>query len=167
MSGLIRNLHALWRAESLIVSVKLQLASKRGVLFGFAGMVGIFGIGMLNVAGFFALQPVLGAVLAAVLMAVTDFLISLLVVFWAQATKISPDLDLAKEVRQAAIDELEAELAAFQAEISTLRDEFASIKEAAKSFARQPFDFAIQSMILPLVKSIIKSRRSSKKKTGE
>ncbi len=163
MDRLIRNLHVLWRAESLIISVKLRLASKWGALLVFAGLAGIFGVAMLNVAGFFALQPDMGVVLAALLVAAADFLIAVLAVFWAQRIKDSPELGLAKEVRQAAMEEVEAEMTAVWAEIKALRDEFTSMKETVKSFTREPIVSAVQDMILPLVKSIIKSLHPDKK----
>jgi len=160
MDRLLRNLHVLWRAELLISSVKLRHALKKSTLLAFAGLAGIFGVAMLNVAGFFVLQPGMGAVIAALLVAAADFLIALLVLFWAQVGKAGPELALAKEVRQAAMEELEAEMAAVQSEIRALRDQFSSMKETTKAFVRDPIDSAVQAMILPLVKSIIKSQRS-------
>jgi hypothetical protein len=160
MDRLIRNLHVLWRAEMLISSVKLRLALKRGTLLAFAGLAGFFCLAMLNVAGFFVLQAGMGAVVAALLVAAADFLIAVAALFLAQGVKAGPELALAKEVRQAAMEELEAEIAAVQAEIRAFRDQFASMKEATKSFVRHPIDSAVQAMILPLVKSIIKSHRS-------
>jgi len=162
MERLIRNLHVLWRAESLIVSLKLQRASKRGMLLLCAGLAGLFGLAMLNLAGFFALQPSMGAVPSAPLVAAADFLAAVLAIFAARSFQTGPELDLAMETRQAALAELEAELAALQAEIKAVRDDFASMKATVTSFIHRPLDSPLLAMILPLVKSLTKLRRPGK-----
>ena len=128
MERLIRNLHVLWRAESLIAGLKVRRASRRGMLLIWACLVGLFGVAMLNVAGFLALQPGLGAVGAALLVAAADFLLAVLTIVAARTVQADPELDLAVEAREIALEELAAEFAVIQAEIRGAREDFASIK---------------------------------------
>jgi hypothetical protein len=161
MDRLIRNLHLLWRAESLIVSFRIQRASSRVALLAVAGLAMLFGLAMLNVAGFFALQPVVGAVAAALLVAAADALIAVLVVVTARGSRPDPDLVSALEARDAAIEELSAELAAMQAELRATREEFSSIKSIVTSFIHRPFESPFLVVLLPLIKSMMKSWRQS------
>ena len=162
MERLIRNLHVLWRAESLIARLKWRRASRRGLLLIFACLVGLFGVAMLNVAGFLALQPGLGAVGAAVLVAAADFLLAVLTIVAARTVQADPELDLALEARDVALEELAAEFAAMQAEIKGAREDFASIKSTITSFIHRPLDSPLLAMILPLVKSMVRSMRPGK-----
>jgi hypothetical protein len=158
---LIRYLHLLWRAESLIVSFRIQRASTRGALLAVAGLAMLFGLAMLNVAGFFALQPIVGAVAAALLVAAADVLIAGVVAVAAKGIRPDPDLVSALEAREAAIEELSAELGAMQAEFRATREEFASIKSIVTSFIHRPFESPFLGLLLPLIRSFMKSRRQA------
>ena len=162
MERLIRNLHVLWRAESLIAGLKLRRASRRGMLLICACLVGLFGVAMLNVAGFLALQPGMGAVGAALLVAAADFLLAVLSIVAARTVQADPELELAVEAREVALEELAAEFAAMQAEIRSAREDFASIKSTVTSFIHRPLDSPLLAMILPLVKSMVRSMRKGK-----
>jgi len=161
MERLIRNLHLLWRAESLIIGLRIQRTSNRAVLLACAGLAALFGLAMLNVAGFFALQPGLGAVTAALLVAAADFLIAALVAAAARGGRPHPDLSSALEARDAALEELAAGLAAMQAEFRATREEFASIKSIVTSFIHRPFETPLLAVLLPLIRSFVKSRRQA------
>jgi choline-glycine betaine transporter len=162
MERLIRNLHVLWRAESLIAGLKVRRASRRGMLLIWACLVGLFGVAMLNVAGFLALQPGLGAVGAALLVAAADFLLAVLTIVAARTVQADPELDLAVEAREIALEELAAEFAVIQAEIRGAREDFASIKSTVTSFIHRPLDSPLLAMILPVVKSMARSMRKGK-----
>jgi len=162
MERLIRNLHLLWRVESLIVGLRLRQASRRAALLVCAGLAGLFGVAMLNAAGFLALQPVAGAVTAALVVAAADFLIAVLAIVAARTIRSGAELELAVETRRTTMEELAAELAAMQAELKATREDFASMRAAVTSFIHRPLDSPLLAMILPLVKSIARSRPSGK-----
>jgi hypothetical protein len=167
MKRLIRNLRVLWRAESLIASLKLQRASRRGMLLICACLVGLFGVAMLNVAGFLALQPGMGAVEAALLVAAADFLLAVLTIVAARTVRADPELELAVEVRDVALEEVAAEFEAMQAEIRSAREDFASIKSTVTSFIHRPLDSPLLAMVLPLVKSAVRSMRPGKEERAD
>jgi len=162
MERLIRNLHVLWRAESLIAGLKMRRASRRGMLLICACLVGLFGVAMLNVAGYLALQPGMGSVGAALLVAAADFLLAVLAIVVAGTVRADPELELAVEAREVALEELTAEFAAMQEQIRGAREDFASIKSTVTSFIHRPLDSPLLAMILPLVKSMARSMRKGK-----
>ena len=79
---------------------------RRSGLVAFAGLIAVFGLGMANVAGFYALQGPLGSVRAAVTVAVADFAIAAIVLLVASNSRPGPEIDLllAFDVRKMAVD---------------------------------------------------------------
>jgi hypothetical protein len=57
IDNLVRDLQVLWKADALIGKIWLNVMARRFGLFAFAGLIAVFGLGMANVAGFYALQP--------------------------------------------------------------------------------------------------------------
>jgi len=78
MEKLSRTLRALARADTLIATIWLTVAAKRGALLALAALIAALGIGMLNAAGYFALEPHIGPLWAAVSVAGADFLIAVI-----------------------------------------------------------------------------------------
>ncbi len=66
MEKLTRSLRALARADTLIATIWLTVAAKRGALLALAALIAALGFGMLNAAGYFALEPHIGPIWAAV-----------------------------------------------------------------------------------------------------
>jgi hypothetical protein len=165
MDNVVRHLRILWRADSIIAEIYLRLLVTRSGLFSFAGLIAVFGLLMLNLAGYLALEQVWGRVWAAVAMGLIDFLISLLLIVIAARRKPGRELDLALEVRGIALRGLEDEAAALQAELAALRDEFRDAKANLTRFVKHPLDTALPALIGPLgtlvLKSIKKHRDSS------
>lgn len=157
MEAFVRNLRIIWRAELLIIEAKMHVAAKRIGALAFAGLVSVFGLGMLNVAGFFALQEVWGPVYAALGIAIVDFLLAVLLLLWASRLSTGRELDLAREVRDAGIQELEAKAEDVQHEIEQVRDELLGLKNSLKSFASNPLDSALTSLLTPILTLLIKS----------
>lgn len=55
IDNLVRDLQVLWKADALIGKIWLNVMARRFGLFAFAGLIAVFGLGMANVAGFYAL----------------------------------------------------------------------------------------------------------------
>jgi hypothetical protein len=164
MDNLVRHLRILWRADTIIADIYLRLLVTRSGLVSFAGLIAVFGLLMLNLAGYLALEQVWGRVWAAVAMGLIDFFISLLLIVIAARTKPGRELDLALEVRSIALRGLENEAAAVQAELVALRDEFRAVKENLTRFVKHPLDTALPALIGPLgnlVLNSVKKRRGS------
>ena len=108
MEKLSRILRALGRADTLIATIWLTVAAKRGGLIWLAALIATLGLGMLDAAGYFALEPPVGSLWAAILVAVVDFLIAAILLVGALYVRPGRDLDLALELRDNAIEQLAA-----------------------------------------------------------
>jgi hypothetical protein len=162
MESVVRNMRLIWRAELLIIEAKLNVATKRIGATAFAGLIIIFGLGMLNVAGFFALEEEWGPVYAALGVALADFLIAALLVLWGSRLSTGPELELAREVRDAGLEELEAKAEHIQDEVMAVRDELLSLKKSLMTFSKNPIDGTINSLLTPILTLLIKSLSKGK-----
>jgi hypothetical protein len=163
MENLVRHLRILWRADSIIADIYFRLLVTRSGLMSFAGLIAVFGLLMLNVAGYLALEQVWGRVWAAVAMSLSDFIVSLLLIVIAARSKPGRELDLALEVRGIALRGLEDEAAAVQAELVALRDEFRDAKANLARFVKHPLDTALPALIGPLGSIVLKSLKKQPK----
>lgn len=151
MQSFFQRLRILWRVESTIFEIRLRIIMRRSVLYALAGLVSLFGLAMLNVAVFFALAPHLGTMWAAFAVAGGDFVVAIFAVLIAAAARPGPEYHTAIELRQAAIEGLEAEFDALQ-------DSLAWFSRAA----RNPLNTALPAVIIPLVTAIVRGLRRHK-----
>ena len=108
MEKLSRILRALARADTLIATIWLTVAAKRGGLIGLAALIATLGFGMLNAAGYFALDPRIGSLWAALSIAAVDFVVAAIVLAASSFVRPRRDLDLALELRDNAVEQLAA-----------------------------------------------------------
>jgi hypothetical protein len=148
---ILRHLRVLWRAERVIAETRLRIVLRRSMLYAFAGLIAVFGLGMLNVAAYFFLAERWGAIWAALAAALGDFVIAALVVGVALATRPGPEMAAALELREISVEGLEAELA-------PLQERFAWLTRAT----RDPLDTVLPAILVPLVTSIVRGLRKSK-----
>lgn len=157
IDDILRNLRALWRAETIIADIHFRHYLGRSGLRAFAGLIAVFGLMMLNVTGFFAFEPVWGATWAAAAVSACDFVLAAVLVGIAAVLKPGRELDLAMEVRQTALTALETNGRTLQADLFSLRDEVRGVKEAMLQAMRSPLDAALAGVIVPLAGILIKS----------
>jgi hypothetical protein len=118
LQRLIRHIRVLTRVQSGIAEARLRLLVRRSILLLLAGLIAVFGLCMLNVAAFFALRTLWGPVWAAAAMAGADFVIAIVVAGIALIARPSAELKAALELRQAAIDGIEAEFSGLREQIA-------------------------------------------------
>ncbi len=136
MEKLNRALRALARADTLIATIWLTVAAKRGALLALAALIAALGFGMLDAAGYFALEPRIGSLWAAAAVAGADFLIAAILLLAASFVRPGRDLELALELRDNAIEQ------------------FAAI-------AANPVDLAGRALLAPLTGMVLRSLRST------
>lgn len=143
MEPLSRSLKAMARADLMVATIWLRAAVRRGVVLALAALVAALGFAMLNAAGYFALEPRLGAVWAALCVAGCDFVIAIVLAFIASAVRPGPDLDLALELHDHAVEHM-------------------------SGLAAHPLQLAGRALIGPLVALLLRllSRAASKPKDG-
>lgn len=152
MSTITRHFHILWRTEALVAKTRMRLMSRSCVLYGFAAVVALFGLGMLNVAMFVALTPIWGSMRAALAAALGDFGLALAVIGIALIFKPRADLNAALELRRMAIEGLEAELNPIHEGIARLA-----------GVVRDPADALFARLLVPIVTAFIRTSRKSDK----
>ena len=151
MQRAFRHVRVLWRAERIIAETRLRITLRRAMLYALAGLIAVFALGMLNVAAFLYLETLWGPVWAALAAALGDLVLAAIVAGIALATRPGPEVASALELRDAAIDGLEAEL-------EPLQERFAWLSRAA----RDPLDTMLPAILVPLVTAIVRSLRKDK-----
>jgi hypothetical protein len=145
IDSIVANLRALLRANSIIADIHARHLVARTSLTGFAALIGAFGLLMFGLAGYFALERILGPVWAAASVGLANCVIALVLVFVASHIKPARDLELAREVHRTAMDALLADGRAVETEIADFKQTF-----------RHPLDSVLPSLIVPLASIIIK-----------
>jgi len=162
IDGFIRNARVLMRAEAIVAEIKLRQAFSSLALVIVAGVIGLFGLGMLNVAGFFYFSTLWGPVGGAGCVAGIDFVLAFLLLAGAgRAAGSGRDLELALQIRQSAMDGLENEAANLQGEFPRLMSDLRGLRGAAG----RPMDSVLSGLILPLAGVLLKAMRSRGNKT--
>jgi hypothetical protein len=135
MDSFRKALRALFRADAVIAAIWLNIAVQRAILAALATLIAVFGLSMLNFAGYLALEPLIGDTRAALSIGIFDIFLAFILLVIATRTKPSRELKLAQELRENAIEQL-------------------------ISLANHPLDLASHALITPLIHSIIKGLRS-------
>lgn len=168
MSGdFVRHLHVLLKADSLIGRIWLTVVARRFGLLVFAGLIAVFGLGMMDIAAFFALQASVGSVWAAAIIAVVDFLLAAIVLLASRYSQPGPEIDLAFEVRKMAIEAIQADARDLKVTVDAFGQEVRSARDSIAEFAHNPLDAAVQKFLIPAATSIITGLRSKKDKNQD
>jgi hypothetical protein len=144
----LRHARLWWRAERVIAETRLRLALRRTVLYALAGLIAAIGLGMLDVAFFLLLRGYWGPVWAAFAVALGDFVIAGVVALIALMAPPGAAMTSAVELRDAAAEGLEAELAPLQERLGFF-----------SRVAREPLDTMLPAMLIPLITAIVRSLR--------
>jgi hypothetical protein len=163
IDDLIRDLQVLWKADSLIGRIWLNVLARRLGLFVFAALIAVFGLGMANVAGFYGLQPSWGSVWAAALVAIVDLVIAAVVL--ALGSKVQPgtELELALEVRKMAMASLKTDSADVKLAVDSLRQDIRQTKDRIAGFVHDPLSAAAERLLVPAAVSLLRGLRPKKR----
>src|SRR3970040_2316847 len=116
LDKILRHVRFFWRAESIIADIRLRHLAVRSSFAAFAVLIGILGVIMLSLAIYFALEPLWGRTWAAAAVGGLHIYLSTLILMIVSRMKPGRDLELANEVRRAAMEALEDDAHALQAE---------------------------------------------------
>ena len=156
MERLIHSLRILWRTDRLLTQNEIRLLSKKLQLNALAGLVALFGLAMLSLAIFFALVPYWGESLAALAVGGADILLAALLIGYARSIKPAPEVEMIREMREVALNDLKDEVALADAELMALKDE-------VRSFLRNPVESILPAAIGPLLVAITRALKSRSK----
>jgi hypothetical protein len=159
---LLRDLQVLQKADFLIGRIWLNVLVRRLGLFAFAALIAVFGLGMANVAGFYALQAPLGAVWAAAIVAAIDLLIAAIVLLVGSNARPGPEIEVAFDVRKMAVEALQADTRDLKLTIEGVGQELNNVKANITQLVQNPLDVAAQKLLIPAALSILRGMRSKK-----
>ncbi len=165
MDDLMRDLQVLWKADSLIGRIWLNVLARRLALSVFAALIAVFGLGMANVAGFYGLQPAYGFVGSAAIVAVVDFVLAALVLWLASRTQPGTELELALEVRKMAVASLLSDTADVRVAVDSIRQDIQQTRDSIAGFVQNPLNAAAERLLVPAALSLLRGLRSKKAKT--
>jgi len=163
MDNVVRNLRVLWRAESIIADIRFRQMMTRSGLRGAAALLGLFAYLMGNLALFFALDQAWGPIWAAALIGIANLLLAIILLVVAERSKPGREMELALEVRNTALQALEADAQVVQQQLTELRDEVRGMRQAIVGFVRHPIDSVLPGMLVPLAGAVIKGLKKSDK----
>lgn len=156
MERLMRSLRILWRSERIIAEQQLRLGTQRVQFNVLAAFVAVFGLVMLSISAFFALVPYWGQALAALAVAVGDFVLAAGMAAYGSRLKAPAEIEMVKEVRDMALNDLEEEVALAEAEL-------VEMKQDVQKFIRNPVDALLPGIIGPILKAVASGLAAKKK----
>jgi hypothetical protein len=162
VEDLVDNLHALRQSDAIIGRLWLAAATRRFGLLAFAGLIAIFGLGMTNVAGFYALLASAGPVWAAAIVAVVDFVLAVMVVLVSRSMKPDPEIERAFDARKMALESIRADVTDLKGSADAFVQDIRDAKDSLLEFAHDPLDSAVQKLLIPAAVSIINGLRPKK-----
>lgn len=160
--NLIRDLQVLWKADSLIGKIWLDVMARRFALFALAGLIAVFGLGMANVAGFYGLEQIWGPVWAALTVAMADLVVALIIALIARSVQPGSEIELAFDIRKTAIASIQADTRDLKDTIDSLGRQIQQTRDTISSFVQRPLNAAAENLLVPAVLSILRGLRSKK-----
>ncbi|HUK07786.1 MAG TPA: hypothetical protein VLX09_07975, partial [Stellaceae bacterium] len=128
----------------------------------FAALIAVFGLGMANVAVFYALQASVGAVWAAAIVAVADLVIAAVILLVGHNSRPGPEIDLAFEVRKMAVESIQADTRDLKRMVEAVGQDIQSARATIAGVVHNPLDIAAQKLLVPAALSILRGLRSKK-----
>lgn len=163
MSRTTRNLQLLLRSEGVLVEMRARLVSRKLALLSGAGMLCFLAFAMLNVSGYFALEPRLGAANAALVVALCDAVLGTILAVVAMLLQQGPEADMVREVRDMAVEELGTELEGVQGRLMEMREGVDAVRANVASFVASPLDGLLPRLIAPALTALTAVAKARKK----
>ncbi|WP_068113338.1 hypothetical protein [Tropicimonas marinistellae] len=147
-----RNVTIAMRAERIIARRRLAVLRSQSGLMAFAALIAGIGVVMLNLGAFFWIADSLGNAAAGCVIALANFVIAALLAMQAARMSVEKELEPVIEVRDLAVEDIEAEVAGVLSEAGELA-------ENVRRIARDPFGATLPSLLAPLLSVLLKSLR--------
>ncbi|WP_170486475.1 MULTISPECIES: phage holin family protein [unclassified Ruegeria] len=153
MNRISRNISIVLRSERLIAQRHLAVLRRQTGLMAAAGIAAGVGLIMLNVAAFFALSDMISRPAAALIVALVNLALAVLLVALANNSKVAEETAPVAEVRDMALEDIEAEL-------RVAAEEARSAADALKKMARDPLGTFAPGLAGSVAKAVIKNLKT-------
>ncbi len=147
-----RNISIILRSERLIAQRQLAVLARQTSFVAMALIVGGIGLVMINVAAFFVLSEHMTTATSALVVAVANFALAGILMASANKADVGSEVQAVTEVRDMALEDLEAE--ARQA-----ADEAKSAVNAVKSMASNPLGSFGPGIATGVAKAVVKAMK--------
>jgi len=155
MSRISRNISIILRTERLIAQRNMTVLAKRAGFFAAAGLAGGLAIIMLNVAGYLALASVMSKPLAALVIALINLIVALILAAIANSVSAEADTAPVAELRDMAIGDIEAEVQDMMSEArETVRD--------LRTVSRDPLGTIAPGLVTMIASAVLKHQKNRK-----
>ena len=146
----MNKLQILARAEIALARIRVQRTGFQAALFAVAALFALFGLALLNVAGYQGLAPRLGPAVAALAVAAANVVLAVIAVVIALNSrpglaneKMAQEIrDLASEEIKKDVDEVRGEINRIGDEIEGIRTGIASVRDAVPGGVRSVINLA-------------------------
>lgn len=162
IDDLAQDLHLLQKADSVIGKIWLSAMARRFGFFAFAGLIAVFGLGMMNVAGFYGLQTYMGPVWSATIVGSVDFALVAILMLAGKNSVPGSEIKQAFDIRKVALESVQADVSDLKNTVDAFSQEVRDAKDSIVAFAHNPLDSAVQNLLVPAAISIISGLRAKK-----
>ena len=153
----MNKLQILARAEMALARIRVQRTGFQAALFAVAALFALFGLALLNLAGYHLLAPRMGSAGAALAVAAVNMVLAAVAVAIAlNARPGSANEKMAQEIRDLASDEIKKDVDEVRGEINRVGDEIEGIRTGIASMSDAVPD-GVRSVI-SLANSVRKKR---------
>ena len=156
METLVRNLKLLWKSQGILAEIQVKVLTQKIVLSVFAGLAGLFGLGMLNLAVFFAIEQSLGPTMASLLVGLGNIVIAAGVLLVVQRLDGGREAQVVEDVRDLVLSDIEAEAVAVQNQIIEVRDEIAAMSNNIVRLVQNPLEALSPRLLIPATTALTK-----------
>ena len=146
--NIVKQLRVLWRTDRIIAEIRMRHMLVGLGLRAFAALIAAFGLLMLELSAYFALVQVWGAIPAAAILGVVNFVIAAVLFVIAGRPPSGRDLELATEIHGSAVDALQGEARALQMQFTGM--------------VHHPLNSVLPTVLVPLITMIVRSLKKSK-----
>ena len=129
MSDPIYRLQTLARAEKALAQIYANRAASRGAYFALALLFGLLTVGMLTLSAYHALVPMVGEAVAALLVALIDGVLAVVVLILSRNAGPSENEEqLAREMRDMAYAEIGSDIERIKGDLERISSDVRSIR---------------------------------------
>ena len=165
MDDFLKKMQVLLRTETAIFRINLQTAGKQIVLFAVGIVLILLALAALNVGIYTALADRYGGVAGALIVAVINGILAVILMVVANRTKPGPEAAMAKEIRDLAISEISTDVDKIRQNLDDFKSDVERIKNGFNSLTGGGGGGALfgLSNLAPLIELLISSLKKSKK----
>ena len=150
MSRISRNLSIVFRSERLIAQRQLAVLRQQTGMMIAAGVTGGIGLLMINAAAYLALAETLSPATAALIVAVANFILAALLVWTANRVNADAEVAGVTEVRDMAMEDLEAEVTDAVEEVKT-------VAQGIRKMTQDPLGSLAPGLVGTLASALLKN----------